>query len=361
VPAALAPLNIVFMIDKSASMGAQDTNGDGDHDDTTEWDSRATRGDPVTAALIGFLENPGAEGLHATLGFFPVGDIPTAPDTGICSREQYENPAVPLQSLDDPAVELLVAQIEGITPSGGTPTLPALEGAIEVARRARAENPGSSSAVVMVTDGLPAIARVVDGAVYAEKCFCYGEPGCPDQDEIPYVAQAAQMGAADGIPTFVIGMGDVGFDPLHTIAAAGDTGQAYIVDADDPSMTQERLAAAFGSVRSVQAPCDLALPVAPEGEAFDRLLVNLELVSSGGLVQPIHYAGSLVTQLGGDQLTCPDPGPPAPADPWFWTYDDEDDPTRILLCASACGQIDGDAAGGIYVAYGCPTAVASAP
>jgi len=357
-PAVLTPVNIIFMIDKSGSMGAQDINRDGDYDDEQEWDNSAFRWDPVSAALVAFFQNPGAEGLWASLEFFPQGGDPTGPNTGACSITSYATPAVLLQSLDDPAAsQLLATRIENTTPSGGTPTLPALQGAIEYARKTMADNPGSTSVVVLVTDGMPGVARIEDGTYYNEKCFCFGEPGCPEQDEIPYVAQAAQAAATEGILTYVIGMGEVEPDPLHTIAAAGGTEQAFIVDLGDPAVTQAQLAAALGNVRSVRPPCNIQIPPPPEGETFDKLKVNVEFVSGSGVVQPLFYAGALASQLGGTQLMCPNAGPPAPSNPWFWTYDDENAPTQIILCPSACAQTEGDANGVVNVAYGCTTKV----
>lgn len=357
-PARLTPVNIIFMIDKSGSMGAQDTNQDGDLDDDVDWDNTAFRWDPVSAALVAFFQNPGAEGLYASLEFFPQGGDPSGPGTGACSINTYATPAVLLQSLDDPAAaQLLATRVENTTPSGGTPTLPALQGALEYARKTMADNPGSTSVVVLVTDGMPGVARIEDGNYYNEKCFCFGEPDCPEQDEIPYVAQAAQAAASEGIPTYVIGMGEVEPDPLHTIAAAGGTEQAFIVDIGDAAVTQAQLAAALSSVRGVQAPCRIQIPPPPEGESFDKLKVNVEFVSGSGVVQPIFYAGALAAQLGGTQLTCPNPGPPAPSNPWFWTYNDENAPAEIVLCESACAQTEGDAAGKVNVAYGCATQV----
>ena len=71
-------------------------------------------------------------------------------------------------------------------PAGGTPTLPAVQGATEFARQTMTGHPGSRSVVVLFTDGQPGLTRIDDnGTVLNEKCFCYGEPGCPDQDEIP--------------------------------------------------------------------------------------------------------------------------------------------------------------------------------
>lgn len=357
-PARLTPVNIVFVIDKSGSMGIQDIDGDGVIDESNnEWDHSAERWNPVRDALVAFFQAPGAEGLAASLEFFPQGSQPTAPDTGVCAVSQYSTPAVSLQSLDDEAGRaMLVTRIGTTVPSGGTPTLPALQGALEYAAKLILDDPSSQSVVVLVTDGEPGVAaREPDtGAVVNQKCFCYGEPGCPEEDEIPHVAAAAQAGARDqGIPTYVIGMGEVDAGNLHLIAAAGGTEQAFIVSLGDPAQTQAEFTAALGNVRSVQAPCNIEMPNPPPGESFDKWMVNVEYVQSSGLAQPLFYAGPHAAEMGSPQLSCPPPGPPAPANPWFWTYDDEANPTQIVLCPSACNMATGDADARIHVAYGC--------
>ncbi|MBN2197250.1 MAG: VWA domain-containing protein [Polyangiaceae bacterium] len=349
--AKLTPVNIVFMIDKSGSMGAQDVNGDGDYDDENEWDRTEVRWAPVRDALVAFFENPGAEGLGAALEFFPIGGQPTAPDTGVCRVGEYANPSVRLQSLDDPTKrEQLVTRIQNTTPGGGTPTLPAVQGAIQYATELLVADPSSTSVIVLVTDGEPGVSRVVDGVYTNEKCFCYGTPGCTDEDEIPYVQQAVADAAMAGIPTYVIGMGEVDPGNLNMIAEAGGTESAYVVDIGDYETTKAQLAEALTSVQGVQAPCNLQIPAAPDGETFDKSKVNVEYVTGAGLTTQLYYAGTLVE---GAPLTCPAAGPPPPPNPWFWTYDNDANPSQIVLCPSACNQMAGDAGGQVKVAYGC--------
>lgn len=356
-PARLTPVNIVFIIDKSGSMGVQDVNNDGVIDDqNNEWDHSAERWNPVRDTLIAFFQNPGSQGLKASLEFFPQGGQPTGPDTGVCRTAEYASPSVPLQSLDESSgPSLLITKINATKPGGGTPTLPAVSGALQYAAKLMTDDPSSRSAVVLVTDGEPGVADKASGTTLNEKCFCFREPGCPDQDEIPHVVEAVQAGAKSGIPTYVIGMSrDVDPTNLNMIAVAGGTDHAFIIDElGTPQKTQEELRAVLESVRSVQPPCNILMPKAPTGETFEKQRVNVEYVSSSGEKQPLYYAGPLAAKMGGSQLSCPNAGPPAPANPWFWSYDDEDNPTQIVLCKSACNMTSGDASGRVNVAYGC--------
>ncbi len=348
-PAKLTPVNIVFMIDKSGSMGDQDVDGDGMFDGPNEWQNTLYRWDPVKEALIAFFTDPGAEGLEASLEFFPNGTQPTGPDTGACRIAEYQYPAAPMTPLDDETGrQMLISRLENTTPSGGTPTLPALQGAIEYARQTMQENPGSKSVVVLVTDGEPGIGRTEEGVTYKEKCFCYGEPGCPDQDEIPYVAQAASAAKDEGILTYVIGMGEADPANLDTIAYAGADQPAFIVSTGDPDQTRSMFASALASIRSVQAPCEIEIPAPPEGESFDKEKVNVEFATASGATN-LAYAGPLAAAEGG-LAACPDVNS---ATPWYWTYDNEEDPTKIILCDSACNATQGDETGRVNVKYGC--------
>jgi hypothetical protein len=251
---------------------------------------------------------------------------------------------------DDSGRQQLISRLESTTPNGGTPTLPALQGGVEYARDMMTENPGSKSVVVLVTDGQPGVARVDEatGEIFNEKCFCYAEPGCPDQDEIPYVAQAAQAAADEGILVYVIGMGEVDPSNLDTIAVAGGTQAAFIVTLGDPAVTQQMFNDALASIRSVQAPCEIVIPDPPEGEDFDKEKVNVEFATDTGATT-LAYAGPLAAAQGG-LAACPDPNS---ADPWYWTYDNEEAPTKIVLCDSACNATQGDATGRVNVKYGC--------
>jgi len=348
-PAKLTPVNLVFMIDKSGSMGDQDLNGDGIYDDANEWQNTPFRWTPVKEALIAFFTNPGEEGLEASIEFFPNGSQPTGPDTGVCRVGEYQYPAAPMTPLDDDTGrQMLITRLENTKPNGGTPTLPALQGAIEYARQTMADNPGSKSVVVLVTDGEPGVARIEDGVAYNEKCFCYGQPGCPDQDEIPYVVQAAEAAYAEGILTYVIGMGEVDPSNLDAIAYAGAGQPAFIVSTGDPDQTRSMFTDALASIRSVQAPCEIEMPEPPQGESFDKELVNVEFATDSGATN-LAYAGPFAAAKGG-LATCPDV---SAANPWYWTYDNEENPTKIILCDSACNATQGDATGRVNVKYGC--------
>ncbi len=159
--ASLPAVNLVLMYDKSGSMGDPAEGGD----PKVKWI-------PVNTGMKAFFADPASSGYNASLQFFPApGDI-----TATCDAA-YASPLVPLTSLGQS--QSLVAALDKASPQGGTPTLPALEGAIAYAKQTAAARPDEKTVVVLVTDGEPGL--MVNG-VFA--------PGCTNND-ITHVAAAA--------------------------------------------------------------------------------------------------------------------------------------------------------------------------
>lgn len=92
-------------------------------------------------------------------------------------------------------------------------------------------------------------------------------------------------------------------------------------------------------------PCEFAIPEPPEGMEFDRRRVNV-VYNPGGGGAPITFpfVGT------DDGAMCP-PG----ADGWY--YDDPLNPTQIILCPSTCSRVDSDTTGSVDIALGCETLI----
>lgn len=91
-------------------------------------------------------------------------------------------------------------------------------------------------------------------------------------------------------------------------------------------------------------PCEFRIPEPPEGMTFDRGRVNvLYTPGSGGSAETFPYVGQ------------PDGSVLCPASGHGWYYDDASAPTQIILCPSTCDLVDGDAAGTVNIALGCET------
>lgn len=319
------PVDMYFLVDSSGSMAERVEGG-------SKWDV-------VSAALIGFLNDPRNHETAAGIGYFPntpQGDCkPGDPGCicipfidifidicfsnmgGSCEVADYATPAVPLAmpSSASPVVD----DIESHEISGGTPTRPAVEGALQYLNEWATAHPERETVLVLATDGDPS--------------------GCASNS--PQDVATAAGNALSGphrIRTFVIGVGS-SLTSLNLVAEAGGTGQAFLVDtgADVATLFSDALEA----IRAQAAPCDFAIPAQSEqGMTVDPSQVNVRYTPVGGVA-------TLVSQtFMGDADNCGSEG--------GWYYDDPSAPTKIKLCDSTCELLDG---GSIQVEFGCETIV----
>ncbi len=202
-----------------------------------------------------------------------------------CDTSDYRRPVVPLGLLPENAPRI----IEALTSreiDGGTPTLPALTGVMERARRRTIESPGSKVIVLLATDGFP------------ESCDDnLPSPYDPDPDRtlgIPAPAEIAAAGARGGIETFVVGV----FEPeeeelarenLSRLALAGGTDEALIVTTE--FNVTERLLEVFTEVRESVQTCIYSIPA--EGAVPDPRDLDVRLLERGGDERRISRVDSL--------------------------------------------------------------------
>ena len=310
--AELAPTNLVFIYDKSGSMGDPATG----YDPAKKWV-------PVGTGIKEFFADAYSKTLRASLQFFPQNDD-TIETT--CAFP-YAKPSVALTSAADPAFTLA---IDATKPSGGTPTLPALVGAITYAKQVAAERPGDKTAVVLVSDGEPGFFDATKNAFV---------PGCVDNDIAHASASAkAAFEGSPPIPTYVIGVG-AKLEALNAIASAGGTSAAVIVDTADPTKTKGEITTALAAIRKREVSCDFSIPPAPAGQELDPYAVNVVLQQADGSENVLGYSKGCETNGG-------------------WKYDDVANPKRILLCQSACTDARTSTLGKVSIAFGCKTRVA---
>jgi hypothetical protein len=295
--AKLVPVNLVVLLDRSGSMG-DGVNGD----PTLKWD-------PVTSAMEGFFADPQSLGMSASLTFFP------APND-ICNPSVYypltSNPnTVLMRPLPDSST--FQQAIAANTPSGSTPTRPAILGAIDYAKDTRAANPGSRSAIVLVTDGDP---DVCDSSV---------------NDVALPIAQVAST-----IPTYVIGVGS-SIPSLNQLAQAGGTGQPTFVAVGNPMQTASDFQQALEAIRGLVLTCDFPVPAPPSGMTLDFQNVNVVFTPSASSAEELLYDSGCSTGQG-------------------WRYDEPQNPTQVELCPSTCDSVKQDHGGRIDVVFGCATA-----
>jgi hypothetical protein len=280
---AALPVYLVFMYDRSGSM-----------DDNNKWGSART-------AMDSFFGSAAAKNMNASLAFFPQSS---------CGVNEYAQPVVPMRALPDPAFGGALAST---APNGGTPTLPAVQGAIQYAQSIQSGlTNGGKVAVVLVTDGEPS--------------------GCGSS---PQSVAAAAAVAASTIPTYVIGVGN-SLANLNTIAQGGGTKQAILVSDSNPTQTTADLEKALGQIKNALA-CEYGIPAPPGGEQLDFNAVNLVFTPTGGQSDTLTYNKDCTGGVG-------------------WHYDNANQPSKILICQSSCDSIKAaNGAGKVEIQFGCAT------
>ncbi|HEX3774449.1 MAG TPA: vWA domain-containing protein [Polyangiaceae bacterium] len=293
------PVDMFIMMDRSQSMGFTLPN------------STMTRWDALKAAVQSFVSDPSAANIGGGLGFFSAsggGD-----DTLDCNVANYAKPTVAIGPLSTTGSEM-VSAIDQTPPAGLTPTIPALQGALQYAASWATAHVGRATIVVLVTDGYPT------------QCGA-----APDQ-----VAAAAQVGysGTPSIKTYVIGVGDVAKFNLDNYAQAGGTVSAFLTDESDVSNT---FLHALLNITDSKLACEYAIPAAPSADMqIDPNKVQIVYTPASG--EPLEVPK--VTSLDGC-ANSPNGG---------WYYDNPAAPTKISVCPCTCTSFG---AGRVDVRLGC--------
>ncbi len=316
VPSGLTPLYMVFIYDKSGSMGDSPS---------ASWQNSATRWAPMKAGMIDFFAHNATIGIQASLEFFPApGDLATT-----CHAD-YKTPAVPITPLETPSP--LISALESATPGGGTPTLPAVMGGLAYAKQLMANDPGSKAVVVLVTDGEPAVYDPTTGTIETNCAPANNPAGLTNTiADIVSVVSAANHAASTPVSTYVIGIGEAQGD-LAAIASAGGTQYVQLDATQPPETTRTRLTQALDGIRTSQFQCSLQLPTSI---SFQKDGLNVSFKHGNGTVDDLVQAPS-----------CATPG---------WYYDNAAAPTKVMFCPLTCSAIQSDATGSFQLEFGCPT------
>jgi von Willebrand factor type A domain len=296
------PSDIFIMLDKSGSMNCPAA------DSACEMPPNPivhpTRWEAFTQAVNGFVNSPQAAGIGVGIGYFSQGT-----NNAACNVGTYATPTVPIAALPGNAGAITNA-IGGLMPGGNTPTVPALQGALQYATAYTNMTPGRAASVVFITDGLP--------------------NGC--NSTINAAAMAAQQ-AFQGMPsikTYVVGLGATA--ALDQIALAGTGNATHYFPATGDVAAQ--LTAALTTI-SGAVTCDYVIPT--NGQV-DPLNVNISVSVGGGGSQVVGYVGSaaMCGAMGG------------------WYYDNPTKPTKVTLCPQTCDPLKATPNSKVQVLYGCP-------
>jgi Mg-chelatase subunit ChlD len=313
------PIDMYFLVDSSGSMNEPVSGG-------SKWAV-------VSSSLVAFLNDPRNVDTGVGIGYFPSAPNACMPGQtgclciplinicfstvgGSCTVGDYAKPAVALGLPPTPAQ--VVSDIGGHGIGGGTPTRPALEGALQYLGQWATEHPERKPLLVLATDGEPS------------EC----ELNTP-QDVADVAARA--LAGPQAIRTFVIGVGS-SLVSLNLVAQAGGTDHAFLVDTGG-DVTKE-FADALDQIRGAATSCEFSIPKTGSGnEPINPSKVNVSYIASGN-----NTATQVPQTYMGDANNCDSSG--------GWYYDNAAAPTSIKLCDATCRSLSGSS---IQVAFGCDT------
>jgi Mg-chelatase subunit ChlD len=312
----LAPLDVLFLVDNSLSMGGG------------KWPA-------VTGAVKAFLNDSSSQAIGAGIQYFPLtkpgmtalcysdADCSSPPcfagqclDAIVCDLATYSDLAVPVAPISSNR-EAIIASMDskaGLTP-GLTPMAPALEGVIDLAKSWSSSHPERTVVVVLATDGWPNMCTGAEASILG-------------------VSKVASAGFAAQISTFVIGLGSDLAD-LNAIASAGGTGQAFLVDQGDISSAFH---SALQAIRDVKLGCEYSVPTSSSPE-LDYANVNVRVTDE---------TGPQVVPRADNEAAC------GSGDGWY--YGDQTK-TKIVLCPASCERVQGKQEARVELLVGCKTVV----
>ncbi len=299
--AKLAPLDILLVLDTSYSM---------DYD--LKWIS-------VEEAMEQFVVDPSFGTLGLGLQYFPL--------RAQCNVDDYSTPAVGIAPLSTISSDLLTS-LRSKRMSGGTPTVPMLEGTISYAKNWATQNPDHKVVIVIATDGTP-----------DDSCIVQTDAGLTNSLDNAVQLVADSNNNDPKISTFVIGVG-ANLSALGQIAMAGGTGNALLVDTTQN--VEQEFTDAIHTIRKTALACEYPIPATPDGSPLDYGKVNV-LYSYDNQQDLFRYVGNV-----GNCSFASDHG---------WYYDDADMPTKVILCDQTCDRVQSSDNGEIDVQFGCPSLI----
>ena len=319
------PIAVYLMLDKSGSM---------DDEVPRKWDV-------AVKAINTFVTDPNSQFIDVALQFFS--------GQGNCDGAFYSVPAVPIGPLPD-AATLISASLTAISPGGNTPVEGALRGLTQFCIKYQAQVPDKKCVGVLISDGRPTACNTNSEAL---------------------ISIAEEAYHLHDVRTFTVGMqGDTDFDLLDNIALWGGTdctpnpdGTANPLDGhycDVRPGSGMTLLQAFEAIREFVttleeridyrteittkiSACDWGIPDPPEGQTFDKDMVNV-----------------VFSQPDEDDITIPRVDTESECENVFdgWYYDDPDDPTKLVACEQTCTFITSVEEAVIDIQFGCETEIA---
>ncbi len=321
-----APLEMVLLMDRSGSMAYNNS-----------WNYEVQ-------ALTQFFEDSNSAGIGVGLLYMPI-------VSDLCNPAAYAVPAVPVSLLPGAQGDLITS-LGSTLPFGGSPITIGFEGAVAYAKQRQMAEPTHDVVILYATD-----------AVGINSCAVVPDGGLPNT--LANATQVLTEAAASTPPikTFVIGVApEVGHptgatgmalhNAANTFAAAGGTGQAFLVgatagDGGPPTDFEGRFISALEAIRDqVHIPCKYGIPPS-SGGAINFADVNVTFTPSATAPVQTFYG---VASASACQAKTND-----------WYYDDPSDPQNIVFCPTACQAVTASTMGTVNIDFGCTPTIPAPP
>jgi len=287
------PLDLYFMLDTSGSMSGTNISA-------------------LKQGVVNFCNDPSAAGIWVTGQHFPIGGY-----SETCVPTEYATPAVPWGLLPYNA---FTNWVNSVSATGYTPSYPSLTGAVNACKTRVLTNPTHKCVVVFVTDGNP-------------------EGNCPPTGTGSATQTALGNVAADscanGVPVFTIGFPNLPSDGqslIDLVAQKGCTDKAFIIQSGSMG---SQFTDQLKKIQQASLGCEFLVPKS-DGGAVDLDKVELRY-TSGTSQQEVFPKVDTVGNCAGDG----------------WYYDDNANPTKLILCPASCTKVKADSAGTVNVSLGC--------
>jgi hypothetical protein len=311
------PVDMIILMDRSIS----NSYAVGSETATPAPTGQLRRWDVLTSAMSALATAPKAAQIGASITFFSING--GSNDSPNCDANQYATPVVPL-ALMPVAGPQIVAAMQALTPSGLTPTVPALTGAFRYAMSEKQKDATREKVLVMISDGFPT------------QCSLKSPSD---------VANVIKEAAAAPIPirTFIIGIGspnslDAAKFNLQNYARAGNTGKLpYVLDETaGADGVRDQLVTTLLNISASSLACDYEVSPPSADWVVDPTHVMFTFQPNEGNLQEIPKVSSSAACA-----RSPNGG---------WYFDSESTPTKITVCPCTCSNFG---AGKATVVYGC--------
>jgi len=203
--------------------------------------------------------------------------------------------------------------------------------------------PNALTQFVLTEDGPPlATAQQVIDHIEGRASATFTPPWNPPLASGSWVFNGVICKDGIGVGTCILALGGVPATALELIEMTGglvsnldDAGNG---SGQDPfSELLAKLAEAV--IVGAQVSCEYTIPEAPEGETFNRDMVNV--IYSNAQQAPV-----LFPKIPDDKSCDDNQG---------WQYDDPNSPSKVILCPAACDVVQNDMNAIVDVKFGCET------